>query len=256
MRPLIVLTTPVYTGENYRLPQIMLGVPYVAAIEGTGGTALLLTPAHDGASVERILDAAHGLVLTGGEDVEPARYGEDPHPNLGSTNPARDAMEFAALTGAIDRGLPVLAICRGMQLLNVALGGTLYQDLPSERPGPVLHQQTAAINQRSHSARVESDGRLADIFGVTDLFINSFHHQGVKDLAPGLRATVWAEDGLVEGVEAVEHPWMVGVQWHPERGEADAPGDQRNPDRRLFWKFVEAAREFAAGTADQLSTWK
>lgn len=245
MRPLIAVTALTYAGDNYRVPQVMLGVPYVNAIEASGGTALLLTPAHGAESIERILDSAHGLMLTGGEDIEPARYGEDPHPKLGSTNPARDAMEFAALEAALERQLPTLAICRGMQLLNVALGGTLYQDLPSQRPGAVVHEQKAAINQRWHEARVEPGSALGEIFGMDELFINSFHHQGVKNLAPEIRATIRAEDGLIEGIEAVEHPWVLGVQWHPERGEANAPGDDRNPDRRLIWAFVEAAREAA-----------
>jgi putative glutamine amidotransferase len=243
VRPLIAVTTPIYTGENYRQPQIMLGAPYIAAIEDPGATAILLTPAHEAESIARILDSVQGLVLSGGEDIEPARYGQEPHPKLGSTNPARDEMEFAALEGALARRLPVLAICRGMQLLNVALGGTLYQDLPSLRPSEVTHQQRAAINQRWHSARVDEQSAMAEIFGTTELQINSFHHQGIDRLAPGLEATVWAEDGLIEGVEAREFPWVYGVQWHPERGEAETPGETRNPDRRLFWAFVTAVRE-------------
>ncbi len=122
------------------------------------------------------------------------------------------------------------------------MGGTLYQDLPSQRPGPISHQQRAAINQRWHRARVEPGSALAEIFGATELHINSFHHQGIDRIAPGLRPTVWAEDGLIEGVEAEEYPWVYGVQWHPERGEAEDPQQPQNPDQRLFWAFIEAAR--------------
>lgn len=242
MRPLIAVTTSMYAGESYRLPQIMLGATYVAALEDAGGTALLLTPAHQADSISRVLDTVQGLVLTGGEDVEPTRYGQEPHPKLGSTNPVRDEMEFTALQCAIERRLPVLGICRGMQLLNVALGGTLYQDLPSQRPGSVIHQLQASINQRWHAAQVEPGSALAEIFGTTELQINSFHHQGIDRLAPGLEALAWSEDGLIEAVQVPELPWAFGVQWHPERGEAESTQQAQDPDRRLFWAFVEAAR--------------
>lgn len=247
MRPLIVLTTTTYAAAEYRVPQVMLGSPYVQAIESFGATSLLLTPAHHRESIDRILGLAHGLVLTGGEDVDPARYGQQPHPQLGMLNPQRDAMELAAVEAALARRLPVLAICRGFQLLNVAFGGTLYQDLPSQREGRVVHEQSAPIGHRWHGARVEPGSRLEEILGEPELSINSFHHQGIDRLGEGLRPLVWAEDGLVEGVEAVDYPWVFGVQWHPERGEADAPGDPLHPDRRLFDAFVAAAREYAGG---------
>ncbi len=245
MRPLIVVTTPIRPGGSHGLPQVQLNAQYVAAVEEPGGTALLATPAHDEESVRRLVGMAHALVLTGGEDVDPARYGQEPHPALGSVNLPRDAMELAALEAALERRLPVLAICRGLQLLNVALGGTLFQDLPAQRPGRVHHEQTAPWSHRWHGARVEPGSALHAVFGTGELFINSFHHQGIDRLAPGLEATVLAEDGLVEGVEATEYPWVYGVQWHPERGEAESPGDERDPDRRLFWALVRAAREFA-----------
>jgi putative glutamine amidotransferase len=153
---------------------------------------------------------------------------------------------------AVRRQMPILAICRGIQVLNVALGGTLYQDIPSQLGGDVLHEQRAAVNERWHGGRVEPGSGLERIFGGTTLHINSFHHQAVRDLAPSLAATVWAEDGIVEGVEGRDHPWMYGVQWHPERGEAHGPaGDPRDPDRRLFWAFVQAAREFADGAEER-----
>ena len=242
MIPLIAVTTTIRNPDNGRGPQAVLNAAYVAAVERPGAAALLISPAHSADSVERILDMAHGLVLTGGEDVDPARYGQAPHPALSTVNPQRDAAEFAALSGALERGLPVLAICRGLQVLNVALGGTLYQDLPSERAKGIIHEQDAPVEQRWHGARVEDGSALHGIFGATDLFINSFHHQGVRQLAPSLKATVWAEDGLVEGVESTEHPWVLGVQWHPERGEAELMNDERDPDRRLLWAFVDAAR--------------
>ena len=244
MRPLIVVTTTMGPGGDHNLPQVRLYAQYIAAVEAHGAVALLLTPGHSPESIEQLLGMAHALVLTGGEDVDPARYGQEPHPELGAINPPRDETEFAALDAALERRMPVLAICRGCQVLNVGMGGTLFQDLPSQRPGRIHHEQTAAWNHRSHHATVQGDSGLHRIFGVDDLFINSFHHQAVDALAPGLAATVVAEDGVVEGVEAPGYPWVYGVQWHPERGEAHAAHDQRDPDRRLFWALVQAAREF------------
>ena len=242
MTPLIGVTTTMRTPATARGPQVILNAAYVEAVERSGATAMLLSPAHSLDSLNRILDTVHGLVLTGGEDVDPARYGQSPHPALGTVTPERDEMEFAVLAGALERGLPVLAICRGVQLLNVALGGTLYQDLPSERPdSAIVHEQEAPVDQRWHAARVEAGSELHNIYGASELFINSFHHQAIRDLAPSLKATVWAEDGLIEGVESTEHPWVLGVQWHPERGEADLADDTRDPDRRLFWEFVNVA---------------
>jgi putative glutamine amidotransferase len=221
----------------------------VAAVERVGGVPLLITPAHGPESIERLLDVADGLMLSGGEDVDPGAYGQDPHPRLTTVNRDRDRMELAVVRGALERRMPVLAVCRGFQLLNVALGGTLYQDLPSQRDRGVNHEQEVAINERWHGATVEPGSTLAAIFGETELHINSFHHQGIDRLAPMLRPLVWAEDGLVEGVEAPDYPWVVGVQWHPERGEAEMPGDRRHPDLRLFHAFVEAARAYRGAEA-------
>jgi putative glutamine amidotransferase len=249
LRPLIVVTTTLGPGGLHNLPQARLNVQYITAVEEPGGTALLLTPGHDQASVARLVGIAHGLVLSGGEDVEPGRYGQEPHPALGSVNAVRDAVELAALAEALRRRIPVLAICRGIQLLNVGMGGTLFQDIPSQLGGDVLHEQTAPVGARWHHASVREGSRMEKVLGVRELFINSFHHQAIDRVAPGLEATVFAEDGIVEGVEGTDHPWMYGVQWHPERGEAaSAPDEQRDPDRRLFWAFVHAARDFAQRT--------
>jgi putative glutamine amidotransferase len=250
VRPLIAVTTTLQPAGSHHTPHVLLGAAYLSALEFFGATGVLLTPAHDAASIAQLVGMADALMLTGGEDVDPARYGEHPHPETDAPNHARDAMEFEALEAALGRGLPVLAICRGHQLLNVALGGTLYQDLPTQfDDSPLLHQQTQPIDQRSHWAEVAEGSRLHGILGTTRLHINSFHHQGIRSLAPGLRASIWAEDGLVEGVETTGRAWVVGVQWHPERHEAEAPFDPLDPDRRIFRAFVEEARRFAGGAA-------
>jgi putative glutamine amidotransferase len=208
--------------------------------------ALLLTPAHAEESIARLVQSAHGLMLTGGEDVDPACYGQQPVPECGVPNPARDRMEMKALRAARARGMPILAICRGVQLLNVALGGTLYQDIPSQLGGDLLHEQLAPVDRRWHHATVERGSGLEQIFGARELFINSFHHQAIDRLGKGLRVTAVAEDGVVEAVEGTDGGWLYGVQWHPERGEAELAHDARDPDKRLLWSFAQAARRFAA----------
>jgi putative glutamine amidotransferase len=244
--PLIAVTTSSAEVGTHGLLGVRLNLQYIAAVEGPGAVALLITPGHDDASLERIVGLAHGLLLTGGEDVDPSRYGQERIPECGVSNPGRDEMEMQVLALARARGMPVLAICRGMQLLNVAWGGTLYQDLPTQLGGDLLHEQLAAVDRRWHHATVERGSGLEHIFGARELFINSFHHQAIDRLAEGLHATARAEDGVIEGVEATDGSWLYGVQWHPERGEASLPHDARDPDRRLLWTFVQAARDFAA----------
>jgi putative glutamine amidotransferase len=239
-QPLIGITTSLAPGGSHALPHVMLGAQYVEAVERVGGVAVLLSPAHAPAALRRLLDLLDGLVLSGGEDVDPARYGQAPHPALGDTNPARDAMEFAVLEGALTRECPVLAICRGMQLLNVAWGGTLLQDLPSQREGPIAHRQRAPVDQAWHEVVVEAGSGLHAALGVDSLRVNSFHHQGIDRLAAGLRCSARAPDGLVEGVESVDGRWIRGVQWHPERGRSETP-DGADANEALFRALVEAS---------------
>lgn len=242
MRPTIAVTTTSYSGAEYRTPQVLLGSPYIEAVQRVDATPLLITPAHGKRSIDSLLEMSDGLMLTGGEDIDPSRYGQKPHPKLETVNHQRDEMEFAVLERALALELPVLAVCRGFQVLNVFFGGTLYQDLPSQKPGGVIHEQDAPINERWHGATVEPDSRVAELFQATEFQINSFHHQGVDRLGDGLRAVGWAEDGLVEVVEASEYPWVIGVQWHPERGEVELPDDRSHPDWRLFAAFAGEAR--------------
>jgi gamma-glutamyl-gamma-aminobutyrate hydrolase PuuD len=244
MIPLVAVTTTlVPDGGVHRRPQAVLYASYLDVLEHIGLASVLATPAHRGPSLQSLLDRCAALVLTGGEDVHPGRYGEDPIPELGKVNEVRDDMELAALSLALERDLPVLAICRGCQLLNVFFGGTLYQDLPTQFPGALLHDQREGWGQGSHVAYVDPSARHARIFGSDELWINSHHHQGIKDLAPGLRVIARAEDGLIEAIEHVDRHWVVGVQWHPERHEADAP--DTDPDRRLFAAFRRAVYERA-----------
>lgn len=215
---------------------------YVAAVLGAGGVPLVLSPLLGAALAAEALDGCGGLLLTGGADLDPARYGAAPSPALESVEPMRDDFELALLAAARARRAPVFAICRGLQLVNVAAGGTLWQDLPTERPGPVAHRQAAPPAEPSHSVHIEPGTRTADLLGTASLRVNSTHHQAVRVLGAGLRATAWAADGVVEAVESDDAgEWLVAVQWHPERGSAGAA------DRALFRGFVAAA---AAGVQE------
>jgi putative glutamine amidotransferase len=198
--------------------RVALNSAYVRALAAVGLLPLVVPPIVDPALAVRALDGVRGLVLTGGEDVEPKRYHAAPHPKLGAVDPARDAVELALLDAAWTRRLPLLAICRGIQLLNVFLGGTLFQDLPSERPAGVRHEGNGA----RHGLKVERGSTMCAVLGATALDVNSRHHQAVKDLAGDLLATAWAEDGLIEGAEARDGRRVLAVQWHPEDEHGDA----------------------------------
>jgi putative glutamine amidotransferase len=194
--------------------RVALNTAYVNALMRVGLVPLIVPPILDPEAACAALDRVQGLVLTGGEDVEPGRYGAKPHAKLGETDRARDAVELALIAGAERRRLPVLAICRGIQILNVALGGTLYQDLASERPGRVDHADTRA----RHALRIEPGTLLHRTLETVDATVNTRHHQAIRELAPALRPTGWAQDGVIEGVERKDPaaPWTLAVQWHPE----------------------------------------
>jgi putative glutamine amidotransferase len=207
---------PVAVTAPRREERVALNTAYVRALEGAGLVPLVVPTMLAPDRATAALGSVRGLVLTGGEDVGPERYGAKPHEKLGKVDRVRDAAELALIAGARKRRLPILAICRGIQILNVALGGTLYQDLDSERPGPIRHQDESA----KHAIRVEPGSLLAKTLGrgTPSAMVNSRHHQAIRDLAPGLVAVAWAEDGIMEAVEPADAaaPWLLAVQWHPE----------------------------------------
>jgi putative glutamine amidotransferase len=222
-----------------------LNEPYLVGVRDAAGLPLPITPAHAGESLRELYELLDGLLLTGGEDVSPTRYGEPvAAPNVEVVQ-ERDQLEFQLLEWARADELPVFAICRGIQVLNVALGGSLYQDLPSARPGAVRHDQTKLDpplprTDASHAVTVLAGSFLGDLLGAGELLVNSMHHQSIKVLAPSLRAVAHAADGLVEAVEAKDPgspAFLLGVQWHPE--ELARGGDPAS--RRLFEAFVAAA---------------
>jgi gamma-glutamyl-gamma-aminobutyrate hydrolase PuuD len=181
-----------------------------------------------------------GLILTGGIDIDPACYGEERHPKVRHTDPRRDQFELAALRKALDADMPVLAICRGYQLLNVALGGTLLQHI--EGDGHRAHKD-GAMPSRWHTTQLQPGSRLSAAYGVHEMEVNSRHHQAVLPgmLASDLRAVAFSPDGIVEAVESARHSWVAGVQWHPERPEPEHPGFAEQ-SRAIFQAFVAATR--------------
>ena len=222
--------------------RVRLNAAYVRALESVGLVPVIVPPLTEAAAVERVLDIVHGLVLTGGEDVDPSRYGQDPHPELGAVNCARDETELALLAAARRRTLPTLAICRGVQLMNVGFGGTLVQDLPSQQTDAHDHERNEQRASRVHAVRVDPASRLSAVVGDQSLRVNSIHHQAIDRLGQAMRPSAWAEDGVIEGVESDDPRWwMLGVQWHPE----ELVGTSEPWDRRLFAAFAEACRRDA-----------
>lgn len=243
-RPLVALTTTIEEkGGDYQQPRITLYTNYITGLQRAGLVPVLITPAHSEEVIEQIISVCSGLVLSGGDDIDPARYGQEPAPELGPINPPRDAAELSALAAASERDIPILAICRGHQLLNVFFGGSLCQDVATGMPEAVSHVQSSPWGSHHHDVTVAANTRLRRAIGRARLEINSFHHQAIDQLAPGLEVTARADDGLIEAVESREHSWVVGVQWHPERYEARAADTE--PNVRLFLAFAARVREQA-----------
>jgi putative glutamine amidotransferase len=207
---------------------------------------VVIPPFEDERRAAAIAASVDGILLTGGEDVDPARYGAAPHAKTGAPHSARDRSEIALVIAAKTMAVPTLAICRGLQILNVALGGTLIQDIASERPLALPHTLDGPRNVRTHAVRVREGSRLAAALGATELGVNSSHHQSLARVASGITVTATAPDGIVEGAESDgDRWWMLGVQWHPEELTATA----EDWDRALFEAFRRAAATHAAVTA-------
>ena len=215
--------------------RVRLTVAYVTALENAGLIPLIVPPLSLDGAAAAILDSVAGLVLTGGEDVDPARYGEKRHKKVRSVNAARDATEASLIEQAKAMGKPVLAICRGIQILNVALGGTLVQDIPSQIGTTIAHDEDTPRDARSHEILIESGSLIATAVGAEHVTVNSFHHQSVARVADGMRVTARSPDGVIEGLESTNSSWWVmAVQWHPEE-MTDSPEPW---DRGLFNAFA------------------
>ena len=186
---------------------------YIIAVRKAGGIPVLLPPVDSRARAREALSAVSALILTGGEDVDPARYGQEPFNETVQVNASRDTSDFLLAHAALAAGKPILGICRGEQLLNVALGGTLWQDLPSQLPGEVRHRQDTVARVGTHIVRFEPGSRISKLLQLDSAMVNSFHHQAVRDPAPGVKVSARADDGVVE---AWEKGRTICVQFHPE----------------------------------------
>jgi putative glutamine amidotransferase len=230
-KPLVGITTYVEEASwgSWTLDAALIPYAYVSAVERAGGRALLVPPSADG--VEETLDALDGLVLSGGNDVDPESYGAEAHEETNATRPERDRGELALLEGALARDLPVLAVCRGFQVLNVARGGDLVQHLP-DVVGSEQHREVKGVFS-DHGVKIDDGSRLGSVLGDRAP-VKSHHHQGVGRVGEGLVEVAWADDGTIEGLEDPERRFAVGVLWHPEAGE----------DQKLFEALVAEARAY------------
>ena len=191
---------------------------YVDAVIKNGGIPLIIPMTVDKVTIIEQISMVDGLILSGGHDVFPHNYGEEPKQNLGEVLPIRDKYDFMLLTEAKKRKIPILGICRGCQIINVFEGGTLYQDLSYIKSDVeiIKHSQNHSPELKTHTAIIEKGTKVHEIFGENEIMINSFHHQALKDIAKEYKVTARAKDGVVEAIESTTYPFLVGVQWHPE----------------------------------------
>ncbi|MBM7646649.1 putative glutamine amidotransferase [Scopulibacillus daqui] len=199
------------------LQGVYLSDDYAHAIEEAGGLPLVIPFLKKIDNIQEFANRIDGLLLSGGVDVDPAIFGEEPRLGLGTVIPERDWLDIELLKAVHAQGKPVLGICRGMQVMNIALGGTIYQDLAHEWNGTVQHSQRAPRGHLSHTVHIKPNSQLYGLLGDTDkMRVNSFHHQSVKNIAPNMEAVAWDDEGLAEAIEYTGDSFCLAVQWHPE----------------------------------------
>ena len=225
----------VITRYNDKDRKYLSNSSYVQAVADNGGIAVQL-PLVDIDDVERLMECVDGLLLTGGPDVSTLLYGEEPCVKMGAACQHNDLMEMALMRAAMAEGKPVLGICRGIQVINETLGGTLYQDIPSQLPAAEMHHQSSARDEVTHSVSVTPGTYAYKVFGAEKIYVNTFHHQAIKDLGEGLTITARAKDGIVEAVENADGS-VFGVQWHPEELYRLYP-----EHRAIFTTFIDRCR--------------
>lgn len=237
MKKPIICITPSHNTEN---DDLNLRPTYVRGIREAGGLPIVMTLEADPEDLNQLVSLCDGFLFSGGPDPHPFLFGEETQAHCGNVSSARDRLETALLKKVMERRKPILGICRGIQLLNVALGGDLYQDIASQtNPGfPIAHQQPFHYSLPSHHVTVPKGTLLSSILkGQTELEVNSMHHQACRHAAPGLAVSGYARDGLIEALELPDYPYLLGVQWHPEY-----LWQQDKGAASLFQSFISASR--------------
>lgn len=232
----LIGVTPYQSRSEAGYPTLTVQKAYMNAVMQAGGLPVILPVEISREGIETIAARMDGILFTGGGDLRPQVYSSHDHPKVDGVDDARDQMEFNLVHWLEETGKPFFGICRGIQLVNAALGGTLYEDILDQRPGALQHDHSDnARNHLAHPVEVAEGSRLKEILGASKVEVNSLHHQGVRQLAPGVRATAFSPDGLVEAIEVPGHRFGLAVQWHPEWLQ------EHPPMRLLFQAFVQAA---------------
>lgn len=237
INPIIGITT--YSGNSEAgIPINAVAEAYIQAVTTAGGVPLLIPIHLTSTALDALLERVDGILFSGGGDIQPEIYGGEAHPRVYGIDAERDRIEIHLARALIRRGQPFLGICRGFQVINVAVGGTLYEDIASQHAGALKHDYFPGWprNHLAHSITVQPGSRLAGILGAQEIQVNSLHHQGVRQVNPALMPTAYAPDGIVEAVELTKHPFALAVQWHPEWMQ------EHTNMRALFGAFVQAAR--------------
>lgn len=234
MKKPIIGLTPSHNTEN---DDISMRPTYLRALTAAGAIPMVLPLESSKEDLEQLLESLDGILFVGGPDVHPFLFGEETLAACGSVSVPRDTMELSLLSLAMERRKPILGICRGIQLINIGLGGTIYQDLPSQwkESAPIAHQQLPPYRVPAHRIDIVKGSLLEQLAGAQRIQVNSMHHQAVKDLAPGLKVCGYGPNGLIEALEKPDYPYLLAVQWHPEHLWEQAPAA-----RNIFQSFVKA----------------
>jgi putative glutamine amidotransferase len=232
-KPIIGVTAHVELDYKHSLAS-----DYVKAIITANGLPVIL-PIWLDQDVQQLVEMLDGIVITGGGDIDPTIFGEEPHPQLGTISPGRDSFEMALIQAFLKKNKPILGICRGMQILNLTIGGDMFQDIYSQSEQPLLqHSQKANRTHRAHYVEAQEGSLMAKLAGQSKFMVNTFHHQAVRNVPEPLMISGVASDGVIEAIESVEHRFVLGVQWHPEA--LAVAGEEMN--KRIFAEFVKNCR--------------
>ncbi len=231
--------TWVSEGSMFNFPRSFVSHDYVRSIDAAGGVPIIIPITEDDTTIANALSLCDGLLLTGGVDVSPHFYEEEPLQKIGDVFPERDIFDFTLLEMAEDAGMPILAVCRGHQVVNVFHGGSLYQDLSYDENCYIKHSQGQRPELPTHTVDIDVNSRLGEILGTPQVRTNSFHHQTVKSVGEGLVVTGRTKDGTIEAMEHILYPWLISVQFHPELMTKEHEGSQK-----IFKAFTEAASTY------------